>query len=196
MENEMDDLKAIWKTAKGQTKQSDVSAASLIQQAESKKRQALLAHYSTIAILTLLVIMLGCCVYFFFPFQDLLSRAGVVLMIGGVTIRVGIEIYSISKSNKVNVSDTTARAVEDTVAFHQFRKKIHGPVTLIIVLLYIIGFYMLSPEFSRYISFSMLAIFDAGFLVGAVVLAWAIRKGMMKELEDLGDIIEIQKQLT
>ena len=195
MENEMDDLKAIWKSAKGQTKQPGISAQALIRQAESKKKQALGAHYGNIAVLSLLVVMLVCCFYFFFPFRDILSRSGVGLMIGGIVIRIGIEIFSVMKSNKVKVSDTTAQATEDTLAFYQFRKKIHGPVTLTIVALYVIGFYMLSPEFSRYIPLSSLVFFDVVFLVAGFVLAWFIRKGIRKELEDLREVVEIRKQL-
>jgi len=198
MENEMDDLKEIWKSAKSnvtQAAQTTVSTETLIRQAESKKRQALLAHYGTIGVLSAVAVMLVLCFIFFFPFRHLLSRTGVALMIGGLIVRIGIEIFSVIKSNKVKVSDSTAQATDDTLAFYQFRKKIHGPVTLTIVLLYIIGFYMLSPEFSLHIPLYLLVIFDGIFVVAGVILTWVIRRSIKKELEDLREVVAIRKQL-
>lgn len=195
MENEMDDLKKIWKSAKENTVRSAASTDDLIQQAESKKRRTLAAHYANIAILGLTVAMLWFCFRHFFPFRETLSLAGVALMIGGLVVRISIEIFSIVKSNRVRVSHTTAQVTEDAIGFYEFRKKIHGPVTMIIVALYIIGFYFLSPEFSKYIPLKWMVVMDIGFLVGAGILSWLIRKGMMQELTDLKQLVEIRKQL-
>jgi hypothetical protein len=195
MENEMDDLKKIWKSAKGNVVHSSISVDALIRQAETKKKKAVASHYGNIGVLTAVVIMLVLCFIFLFPFREILSRTGVALMIGGLIVRIGIEIFSIVKSNKVRVSDTTAQATGDTIAFYEFRKKIHGPVTLIIVVLYIVGFYSLSPEFSKYIPMNWMVVMDVGFLAGAGILSWAIRKGIKQELEDLQALIDIRKQL-
>jgi uncharacterized membrane protein len=195
MENEMDDLKSIWKSAKGNTGNLGISPAALIRQAEAKKRNAIVSHFWNIGILFAVVVMLVACFYFFFPFQEVLSRIGIGFMIGGLLLRIAIEFFSIRKSNKVKVSDATAQATEDTLAFYEFRKKIHGPVTLSIVFLYIAGFYMLSPEFSKYIPETAMVIMDVGFLVGAIVMALFIRTGIRKELEDLKSVVEIKKAL-
>jgi hypothetical protein len=196
MENEMDDLKSIWKSAKGATGPTGVSPATLINQAEAKKKNAVVSHFWNIGILLALAVILILCFYFFFPFREILSRTGVGFMIGGLFVRIAIEIFSIRKSNNVKVSDTTAQATEDTLAFYEFRKKIHGPVTLSIVLTYIAGFYMLSPEFSKYIPAMWMVIMDVGFLVGAIVMALFIRTGIRKELEDLKSVVEIKKALA
>ena len=192
----MDDLKSIWKSAKGNTEKSAVTAAALISQAETKKKNAVVTHFWNIGILLALAIMLALTFYFFFPFRDTLSRTGIGFMIGGLLVRIAIEIFSISKSNKVKVSDTTSQATEDILAFYEFRKKIHGPVTLSIVMTYIAGFYMLSPEFSRYISTTGMIVMDVGFLVGAIVMALLIRTGIRKELRDLQTVVEIKRALT
>lgn len=191
----MDDLKSIWKSAKGNAGNAGISPATLISHAEAKKKNAVAAHFWNIGILFAVGIMLVVCFYFFFPFQEMLSRTGIGFMIGGLVLRIAIEIFSIRKSNKVNVSDTTAQATENSLAFYEFRKKIHGPVTLSIVFMYIAGFYMLSPEFSKYISATWLTIFDAGFLVVAIILALVIRTGIRKELQDLQEVVEIKKAL-
>lgn len=191
----MNELKEIWRSAKGNTSHVNISIDRLIEKAELKRRKTLSAHYGNIGILTLVAIMIILCFRFFFPFQEALARTGIGLMIGGLIIRIGIEMFSIMKSKKIRISDTTAQATDDTIAFYQFRKKIHGPVTLIIVVLYIIGFYMLSPEFSKHMPVNALIIMDIGFLVGALLLAWVIRSGIRQELEDLQELVEIRKQL-
>lgn len=191
----MDDLKKIWKSAKEKVIKSNISSDNLIEQAQAKKKKALASHYGNIGILTAVAIMLWLCFRYLFPFRDILSRTGVGLMIGGVIVRIAIEIFSVVKSNKVHVSDTTSQATEDTIAFYEFRKRIHGPVTLTIVLIYILGFYALSPEFSKYMSMKWLIIMDVGFLAGAGVMAWLIRTGIKQELEDLRDVVEIKKHL-
>lgn len=196
MENDIDDLKSAWKSAKSSTGNTRSSPAELISQAEAKKRNGVVAHFWNIGILLVVAIMLMVVFYFFFPFREVLSRTGVGFMIGGLLVRIGIEIFSISKSNKVKVSDTTSQATNDTLAFYEFRKKIHGPVTLSIVMLYIAGFYMLSPEFSKYLSTTAMVVMDVGFLVGAIVMALLIRTGMQKELRDLENVVAIKKALA
>jgi len=195
MKNEIDDLKSIWRSAKKSAGQLTVSAPDLIKHAESKKTNAVVSHYANAGILMSVVIMLVLAFYFWFPFQDTLSRTGIGLMIGGLVVRIGIEFFSISKSKMMKISDTTAQATEHTLAFLEFRKKIHGPVTYTIVGLYIAGFYMLSPEFSRYLSTTAMILIDVGFLFGAILMAWLIRGGIRQELEDLQVVADIKNQL-
>lgn len=196
MDTEMDDLKSIWKSAKGNTEKEKVAADTLIRQAGQRKRNALVAHIWNIGILGAVAVMLVYCFYEFFPFQDALSRTGVGFMVGGLILRILIEIFSIVKSNKVKLTDATAKATEVALAFYEFRKKIHGPVTISIVVLYILGFYMLSPEFSRYISTMNMVIMDVGFLIGALIMMQFIKKGNRQELKDLEKVVEIKKALT
>lgn len=196
MENEMDDLKSIWKSAKGNTGKLGVSTATLISQAEAKRKNAVVSHIWNMGILFGVVVILIVCFYFFFPFRETLSRTGVAFMVGGLLVRIAIELFSIQKAGKVNVSDATAKATEDTLAFYEFRKKIHGPVTISIVTLYVVGFYMLSPEFSKYIPMTGMVIMDIGFLVGAIAMMLFIRTGIRKELEDLRSVVDIKKALS
>jgi hypothetical protein len=196
MENEMDDLRSVWKSAKKNSPSTKLSTSQIIDEARTRKKSAVVAHYGNIAVMSAVVVMLTVTWYNFFPFRDLLSRVGVALMIGGMIIRIAIEIFSITKSAKVNVTDTTSKATADTYAFYLFRKRIHGPVTITIVALYIIGFYMLSPEFSKYISTTTLLIADVGFFLGAFVIAFIVRRGLKKEMSDLQAIVKLQEELS
>jgi hypothetical protein len=195
MENEIDDLKSIWRSARKNSGQLSVPATDLIRHAESKKKNSVLSHYGNIGILTAVAIMLALAFYYWYPFQDALSRTGIGFMIGGLIVRVVIEFFSVSKSKMIKVSDTTAQATDETLAFLRFRKKIHGPVTYGIVGLYMLGFYLLSPELSRYVSTTVLVVTDLGFLFGAFVMAWLIRSGIRQELEDLQIVADIKDQL-
>ncbi|HZY82899.1 MAG TPA: hypothetical protein VFE50_25440 [Cyclobacteriaceae bacterium] len=195
MENEFDDLKSIWRSAKKNPGHLTVSTADLIRHAESKKRSSIVTHYANMGVLTAVAIMLALAFYFWFPFREVLSRIGIGLMIGGLLIRIVIEAYSVRKSKIVKVSDTTAEATENTIAFLEFRKKVNGPVTYGIVGLYIVGFYVLSPEWSRYISTSALVLTDVGFLFGAIGMTWLIRGGIRQEMEDLQIVADIKNQL-
>jgi hypothetical protein len=65
---------------------------------------------------------------------------------------------------------------------------IHGPVTISILLLYTIGFYMLTPEFSRYFSLPVMILIDVSYIAGAAIVGIAIRHGIAKEMTILNAI--------
>jgi len=67
---------------------------------------------------------------------------------------------------------------------------------MIIFGLYFVGFYMLTPEFSRYISMGWLIAMDVSALLVAAILIIFIRKGIRQELRDLEKMVELQKSLT
>jgi uncharacterized membrane protein (DUF485 family) len=197
MKEESDDLSALWQHAKG--KSQAVVAPDLneiTKQAAAKKRSALIAHYGNASVLTLTVAFLVFYFYYLYNFQDVLSNIGSSLMIGGLMLRIGIEIYSALRSRSINVADSAAQSLQKSDAFYDFRKRIHGPVTVIIFVVYFIGFYMLSPEFSRYISTSWMILMDGGALMVAVFLALVIRKGIQQELRDLEKMVELQRSLA
>lgn len=168
----------------------------IIAEAKEKKKQGLYAHYGNTAILFLMLVLLCLFFYYLFPFKTPLARTGVYLMTGGLAVRILIEVFSTMKSMKIDLSDTTLATSSSAMSFYTFRKRIHGPVTLIIVAAYIVGFFMLSPEYSNYMPMPWLIFMDASAVVLAIVLILVIRKGIRKELEDLRHIVELRKQLA
>ena len=64
-----------------------------------------------------------------------------------------------------------------------------------IVGLYIIGFFLLTPEMATAIPKGYVVLFDGIFMVGAVSLIWQIRKGIKKELQYLSDLADIRAGL-
>jgi hypothetical protein len=197
MKDELDDLKSMWQQAKEsgqQQKVMDVNA--LITLGEAKKKSMLAAHYGNALVLSATVIMLIFYFYYLYNFQMTLSHIGYNLMIGGLIVRIGIEIFSVFRSKQISISDTAIHSLENSIAFYQFRRRIHGPVTIFIFTLYFVGFYMLTPEFSKYISLKGVILMDISALVVAAVLILFIRRGILQELRDLEKIVELQKSLT
>lgn len=196
MKEDMDKLSMLWQQAKSKSSAAAMpDFATLMAQASARKKSAVVAHFGNAAILTLTVVVLVVYFYYLYNFQYLLSNIGIKLMIGGLVVRILLELYSVLRSRSINLTDTAAQSLENSVSFLAFRKRIHGPVTITIFVLYFIGFYMLTPEFSQYFSLAVMILLDAGALVVAAFLAFAIRKGIKKEVIDLEAIIALQKNL-
>lgn len=154
-----------------------------------------MAHYSTITILSVTLIVL---ILFFTKvavFQETLSHIGVALMAGGLALRIIMEAYSLVKAQKISFEQTTIENTELNIRFYNFRKKIHSTFTIIIFALYIIGFYMLTPEFSQYFNLNRMLLIDGSFVIIMLVLIWIIRKSTREELQHLKDLIELKQNL-
>ena len=197
MKDELDDLKAMWQKAKVSTESIiAVEASTLITLGVAKKKSMLAAHYANALILSVLLIVLIVFFHYIISFQNLLSHIGSNLMIGGIALRIGIEIFSVFCSRHINISDTAALSLENSISFYQFRKRTHGSVTYLIFGFYFVGFYMLTPEFLQYNSLPMVILMDTSALLIAFILIKVISKGIRKELQDLEKIVELQKSLT
>jgi hypothetical protein len=194
MQNDMDELVNQWKNAKkGVPKGASIDA--LIKTAENKRKSSVAFHYGNMIVLSVLAVLLVLCFLFLFPFQETISRIGVGFMVGPIVLRVIIEYYSAQKAHKIDLSAPTVSATDETLRFYEFRKKIHGPVTISIVALYTIGLGLLTQEFMKHIG-QIILLFDAMYCVSGVVLIWVIRKGIKKEMNDLQEIIKIKTQLN
>lgn len=191
----MDEFKNKWKKAKEAAILPPQNIEALIDSAQQKKRSNLYFHYGNIIILSITLIGLSLFFYYVAPFRELLSRTGVALMLGGLIIRIVIEIYSVLKSKKIRMLNDAASTTSDTLEFYRFRKKIHGPVTITIVALYCLGFIMLGPEFSKYIALEWMILMYLSFVLGAVLLIWQIGKGIQKEMKILLELAELRKEM-
>ena len=191
----MDELFKQWNEGKATMKPSS-HADEIIQLAKRKKKSILDFHYGNIVVLSITFIVIGLFFFYVTPFRDTLSRIGVGLMLGGLLLRIIIEVFSIMKSKKVQLTNDSSSATDDAISFYAFRKKIHGPVTITIVGLYMLGFFFLSPEFSRYIAMKWMIIMDGSFVIGAFILIWVIRKGIKDEMRNLEELIEVRKGMV
>jgi hypothetical protein len=194
----MDDFELIkdqWNKQKRSIPTSEVATSYLIKMAKKNKRKSQLAHLYTIIVLSSTLIVL---IFFFInvaPFEQLLSHIGIAFMCGGLLLRIIMEIVSASKAAKISTAIDALNGTNQAVAFYQFRLKMHGTTTYVIVAAYIIGFYMLTPEFLLYLALKWVLIMDIGFVFIALVLFLTIRKGVLTELSVLKELSELKNDL-
>ena len=189
-------LKNAWNNSKKNIKSSPESLQAIYDQIDKNKKQNFMFYYGTIAILSITLIGISCFFYFVAPVQDILSRIGVGLMIGGLLLRIILEILTATRSKKVHVQDNSLDAINNAIAFHEFRKRVHFVVAPFIIALYTIGFYMITPEFLVYLSTTSVIFFDGLYLILAVFLFTQIRKGVLKEMETLDETLSLKQELV
>ena len=192
----MKDLINTWKKGKEVLVDTGMSTEQLISKAREKKRAVLYAHYGNILILTLSLV--GICFFFYFKISitQLMSKIGMYLMTGGLFLRIVIEIGSVIKSRKIQLTGNMAVTTQAALSFYKFRKTIHGPVTLSIMIGYILGFYLLSPEFSQQIQLAWMVLMHISFIVGAYLLIRVVKKGIQEEMIHLLHLTELKKEIT
>jgi len=195
MDNEFKNLQQKWQKQKKELGDSSLSFEHIVSTIERKSKKGLSFHYGNIIILSITLICLFLFFYFVAPVQELLSRIGVGFMMIGILLRIVIEVFSSIKSKKINKLDTALKTTELTLDFYKFRKKIHGAITHIIFVLYLIGFYMISPEFSNYFSLWQMILMDVSCFVIIAVIYIQMRKGIQNEMNILLEIIELKKEI-
>ncbi|WP_299437571.1 hypothetical protein [uncultured Aquimarina sp.] len=194
MSNEFEALQNQWQKDQNNIENPEDNNG-LFSSIRKKKSWSTRFHYGNILVLS--IVLIGIIVFFHFvaPVRAILSRVGVGLMIGGLFLRIVIEIISVSKAKKINMVDDALQTTNDTITFYNFRKTIHGPVTLGIISLYTIGFYMITPEFSLYFETWQMVLIDVSYIIGAIIPFIAIRKNIKKEIRILLEIIELKKKM-
>ncbi|WP_299261153.1 hypothetical protein [uncultured Aquimarina sp.] len=196
MNNEFEALQNQWQKDKSGIESAPYDMEDLFSSIRKKKSWSTRFHYGNILVLSIVLIGIITFFYFVAPVQELLSRVGVGLMVGGLLVRIIIEIISVSKAKKINMLDDALQTTNDTISFYNFRKTIHGPVTIGIIALYTIGFYIITPEFSLYFETWQIILIDVSYIIGAIIPFVAVRKNIKKEIKILLEIIELKKKMT
>ena len=168
----------------------------MLNAARNSNRSILQFHAWNIAILV--VTLAGIAAFFVLvaPVRETVSRTGAGLMIAGLFIRIILEVASLLQYKKIRFGDTALDATDKAMGFYNFRKRIHGPVTLNILLAYFIGAFLLLPEFSLYISTPVLTLMYSGFVLSAFIFGWQIKKSMKKELDNISLLGKIRTGFT
>lgn len=196
MSDILDDFKGQWDAAKKDSAKQTVSAKDLVAAAEQKIRSAVLMHVGNTAVLV--VTLVGICLFFVYvaPLQETLSHIGMSLMIGGLVLRILIEFHSIYRSTKIDLSDTAFAVNKSYMSFYTYRKKIHGSVTIGILIAYTVGFYILLPEFGNYFTQAQLILLALSYLVAAAIFGFSIKIAIRKEVKLLKSLIDVQQEMT
>lgn len=195
MDNEFKNLQQKWQKQKKEIGDDSSSFEQIVSTIESKRKKGLSFHYGNIIILLITLIGLFFFFYYVAPVQELLSRIGVGFMMIGILLRIVIEVFSSIKSKKINKLDTALKTTELTLDFYKFRKKIHGAITHIIFILYLVGFYMISPEFSNYFNLWQMILMDVSCFVIIAFIYVQVRKGIKNEMTTLLEIIALKNEI-
>lgn len=103
-------------------------------------------------ILMLTVIILG---YFFFyisAFKNTRLTVGILLMIGTLLFRIGIEFFSQTKLEQLTPTLQVQEFNQQVMAYHQSRLFIHYVLTPLSFIGYVIGFIITLPIFKLHVS--------------------------------------------
>ena len=195
MDNEFKNLQQKWQKQKKEIGDGSSSLEQIVSTIESKRKKGLSFHYGNIIILLITLIGLLFFFYYVAPIEELLSRIGAGLMMVGILLRIVIEVFSSIKSKKINKLDTALKTTELTLDFYKFRKKIHGAITHIIFVLYLVGFYMISPEFSNYFNLWQMILMDVSCFVIIAFIYVQVRKGIKNEMKMLLEIIALKNEI-
>ncbi len=195
MENELSDLKKVWQQAQLHQPAPRVSSETLITQARLKKKTVYAEHFGNLAVLGGTVLLLIVYFYFIYSLQDTASIWGINFMIVGLLVRIGIEVLSFMQSRKIQVDRPTTDSLLSLMAFHRLRKRIHGPITLVIVAMYVVGLYAVTPEAGRHISATAFMWMHISIPAIAIFLVMVGRKGIRNEMRALKKLVEIQQRL-
>lgn len=196
MSSDLKELRSKWENSKNNIEPPTNSLDILYKKIKSKEKENYFFYYSTITTLLITLIIISLFFYYVAPVKETLSRIGAGLMVLGLVFRIFIEIISIYKAKQINNLDNTLKTTENTIKFHQFRKTIHKVIAPIIIGLYTIGFYILTPEFSLYIKFWNLVLIDISYVVIGIILFIVIKKGVKKEMQKLTEILKLKNEIT
>ncbi|MEQ8926305.1 MAG: hypothetical protein RLO81_10860 [Fulvivirga sp.] len=196
MSKDFDDIKNKWQQSKKEQPASKVSAVELIELSKKKMRSVVNMHLANIGILIITLIGIVAFIVYVARFQETLSHVGVSLMLGGLAIRILIEGYSIYASSTIDLSKSAKEVNEQYLGFYNYRKRIHGPVTITILVLYVIGYFLLLPEFNVYLSDTMMIFITISLIPAAFIVGYSIKKGIKKEMGVLSELIDTRESLT
>jgi hypothetical protein len=196
MNDSIDELQKLWQEDKRQRPEAaQKSTSELIAQARRRQLGTIRFQYGNV--LALLLVLAG--IFYFLSvylgMREPLSLVGLSLMYGGLVLRIVVEIYSIAYARRIDISQPSLVNTESTLAYHKFRRRVHGPLTLFVVGLYTAGFYMLIPEFAMYLATHWVLLIGASYPLIAIVPFWQIRKGIQKEIGQLEEIGRIRQMI-
>lgn len=191
----LDEFKGQWQEARQEESVPSKSAKDLISLAQQQLRRTVIMQFKNMIILA--ITLVGLSIYFFYAyhFQLATSHLGITLMVGGLAIRILIEIYSVIRANRIDISHSAVTYNRGFLHYYSYRKRIHGPVTISILIGYTIGFYLLIPEFALHMTREMVILIGFSYLLAAAIFGFSIRKGIRDEMKVLNGLLELQTDI-
>lgn len=167
----------------------------LISEAQRLNKESIKFQWSTLLILGSTFLMMCYFLLFYFGFREPLSHVGVALMLGFFLLRIVLEAYSIVQGRKKEATDSASGSLEKEKKYLELRLRIHGFYTYLTLSVYTVGFLLLLPEFSKYISAFWMAALVSSYFIPGIILTLLIRKNVQKELQELRTVVELRKRI-
>lgn len=121
--------------------------------------------------------------------DGLLFMTGIGLMIASLLVRILIEWNSLVSLKKINIGEITNSYLTQLKGFYKKRRKIQGPVTVVLFGAYIVGFLLLIPLFKQAMSSGLFIYIIVSGPVILAVLAYFIWKKVREELRNLEETV-------
>ncbi len=195
MKDEFSALENAWSAGQKKLAQQQPTFADMQHTLDQRKSASRSFQYGTLAILLFTLIGLSAFFTYVAPVKQIISRIGATAMLGGLTIRVVLEIISLLKLQRISTLSNSKENTNNSIRFHAFRVKTQSMYSPIIIAVFTIGFYMITPEFLDNLSFNMVLFIDISYLFIAVILFYVIRKGVQKELQNLREWNDLLREL-
>ncbi len=193
--NEFESLKAGWVDARTGLTPS-LTSTQLIEQAQRTNRDSLRFQRGTLLILVVSFLMMGYFLLFYFGFREPLSHLGVGVMLGFFLLRIILEAYSIQQGRAKGYDNSATDTLDQERNYLKLRLRIHGFFTYLTLGMYTLGFLLLLPEFSKYISSFWMAAMVTSYFVPGILLTLIIRRNVQKELRELRVVVALSQNLA
>jgi amino acid transporter len=187
-------LKSGWKSSGSDITPPHIPAQ-LISEAQRLNRESKKFQWSTLLILGSTFLMMCYFLLVYFGFREALSHVGVVIMLGFFLLRIVLEAYSIMEGGKKEATDSAIESLEKEKKYLELRLRIHGFYTFLTLSAYTLGFLLLLPEFSNYISSFWMAALVCSYFIPGIILTLLIRKNVQKELRELRMVVELKEKI-
>ncbi|WP_439488329.1 hypothetical protein [Algoriphagus sp.] len=184
-----------WKSAQGSIKPNRATPELLIERAATIKKKSLRLQWGNLILLSVSLIAITACWQLFFPFQELLSKAGVALMLGSLLARVIGEAYSVISYGEGSVTGSALQKLKQDEKYLALRTKINGVLTYSTLGLYSLGLLLLAPEFSLYIPKLYMWLIYTSYLLMVLVWVLIIRKNVKEETDNLTQVVKLRSEL-
>lgn len=182
---EFKDLQHTWQQqGKSETKTPDFTKA------QQKLKKLRTQQRGTQIILAITGVVLIVFFFYISAFKYNGVFVGMSLLIGVVLIRSYIEIKSQQQLRKLNVLLPLNEFKEQLVTYYKNRKRLAFRVIPVLLIVYNIGFIIMSYYFYQYLSRGFFYYITTSYIVSFIVLFFIIRKAVLKELDVLKTLQE------
>lgn len=167
----------------------------VIAQAGRNKREMVLTHVSTIAILSGVTVMIFLYFFLFNSRQFQVFSTAVLLMCLALVFRIGFEVASYWQFKKVDITADFNRYIREITHFYAFRRRIQYFITPLSMLCYTSGLVIFVAKIYAHVS-PISGFFTITSGIGLLCfIIWIIVHQTRRETELLNFLMDVEKKL-